>query len=129
SAIFSETDLLSRYSKVYDQLGRKVTETYVNLLGASVYGKSAEKGERWVFTDVMGRLVRIWDNDTSEMYSTFDALHRPVSTYVREGASEILFSHVVYGDLLPDSVAKAENMKGRSYQIYDQAGVVTIKKV
>lgn len=126
---FSETDLMGRFSKVYDQLGRNVAENYVNLLGAPVYGDTAEKGKRWVFTDVMGRLVRMWDNDTRELYLTFDALHRPVSTFVKEGSSEILFNHVVYGDLLPEAVALAENRKGRVYQIYDQAGVVTLTKV
>lgn len=127
TSVYSETDLAGRFSKVYDQLGRLVSEGYVNLLGQSIYGKTAEKGERWVFTDVMGRLVRIWDNDVREMYSTFDKLHRPVSTYVKEGANEILFGHVVYGDLFAN--AETLNMKGRAYQMYDQAGAVTIKKV
>ena len=30
-----------------------VSEGYVNLIGHSIYGKNEEKGERWVFTDVM----------------------------------------------------------------------------
>ena len=129
TSVYSETDLAGRFSKVYDQLGRNVSEGFVNLIGQSIYGKTAEKGERWVFTDVMGRLVKIWDNDVREMYSSFDKLHRPVSTYVKEGTNEILFGHVVYGDLFSDADSKAKNMKGRAYQMYDQAGVVTIKKV
>lgn len=127
TSVFSETDLAGRFSKMYDQLGRNVSEGYVNLIGQSVYGKTAEKGERWIFTDVIGRLVRIWDNDVREMYSSYDNLHRPVSTFVKEGANEILFGHVVYGDLFAN--AETLNMKGRAYQMYDQAGVVTIKKV
>ncbi|OFX84020.1 MAG: hypothetical protein A2W99_03275 [Bacteroidetes bacterium GWF2_33_16] len=129
TSVYSETDLAGRFSKVYDQLSRLVSEGYVNLLGQSIYGKTAEKGDRWIFTDVMGRLVRIWDNDVREMYSTFDKLHRPLSTFVKEGANEILFGHVVYGDLFADAEAKAKNLKGRAYQMYDQTGVVTIKKV
>lgn len=125
--VFSETDLTGRFSKVYDQLGRLVSEGYGNLLGQPIYGKTAEKGEQWFFTDVMGRPVRIWDNDIREMYSTFDKLHRPISTYVKEGDNEILFGHVVYGDLIAN--AETLNMKGRAYQLYDQAGVVTIKKI
>jgi len=75
----------------------------------------------------MGRLVKAWDNDVRELRSTFDNLHRPVSTFVKEGGDEILFGHMVYGDLLPDAVQR--NLKGKTYQIYDQAGRVTLKTV
>jgi hypothetical protein len=63
------------------------------------------------------------------MYSTYDKLHRTVGNFIKEGADEILTGYVVYGDLLDDGAAKEINMKGRAYQLYDQAGVVTIKKV
>ncbi len=127
TSVYSESDLTGRYAKVFDQLGRNVSEAYTNLIGASIFGKSAEKGERWIFTDVMGHLVKIWDNNVRELRSTFDKLHRPVSTFVKEGINEILFGHVVYGDIFPDAAVR--NMKGRAYQLYDQAGVVTLKKV
>ncbi len=129
TSVYSESDLAGRYSKVFDQFGRNVSEGYINMIGASIYGKSAEKGERWIFSDVMGRLVRVWDNSIREMYCTFDNLHRPISSFVKEGANEILFSHTVYGDLFPDAEAKTRNMKGRAYQMYDQSGVVTIKNM
>ncbi|MGD2091706.1 MAG: RHS repeat-associated core domain-containing protein [Candidatus Aminicenantes bacterium] len=127
TSVYSETDLAGRYAKLYDQLGRMVSQAYSNLVGAVIYIKSAEKGENWAFTDVLGRLVKIWDNNVRELRSTFDDLHRPVSTFVKEGGDEILFSHVVYGDLLPDAVQR--NLKGKTYQLYDQAGRVTLNRV
>lgn len=129
SSVYSEADSGGRFSKAFDQLGRCVTESYINISGQSIYTKTAEKGERWVFTDVMGRTVRIWDNNALELYSTYDKLHRTISTFVKEGNAETLFGHFVYGDLFPDAAAKAKNMKGQIYQIYDQAGVITIKDV
>jgi len=129
TSVYSETDLAGRYAKMYDQLGRKVSEGYTNLIGAAIYGKSAEKGEQWTFTDVMGRLVKTWDNNARELRSTFDNLHRPVSTFVKEGGNETLFGHVVYGDMFPDAEAVQRNLKGKAYQLYDQAGVVTLKNV
>lgn len=129
SAVFSEIDSGGRFSKAFDQFGRCVTESYINISGVSMYTKTAEKGERWIFADVMGRVVRIWDNDTIELYSTYDKLHRTVSTFVKEVSAETLFGHIVYGDLFPDAIAKAKNMKGQVYQIYDQGGVMTIKDV
>lgn len=129
SVVYSESDLTGRYSKMYDQMDRNVAESYANLLGAAIYGKTAEKGERWIFTDVMGRLVRIWDNNIRVFRTTYDSLHRPISAFVLENGNEILFNHVLYGDyVFSDIVAQNLNMKGRVYRVYDQGGSVTIKK-
>ena len=129
STVFSESDAAGRYAKMYDQLGRLVSEGYVNLLGQAIYGKSAEKGENWIFNDAMGRLVKLWDNDIREFRTTYDTLHRPVSTFVKEGVTEMLFGRIVYGDLFPDAEATARNLKGRVYQVFDQAGVITITNI
>jgi RHS repeat-associated protein len=127
TSVFSEKDPVGRYARMYDQLGRMVSETYTNLLGKTIYAKSAEKGERWIFSDVMGRPVKTWVNDIRELRGTFDRLHRPVSRFVKENGVEILFSHVVYGDILPDAAQR--NMIGKAYQQYDQDGVLTKKTV
>lgn len=129
TTVFSETDFTSRALKVYDQLNRLVSETYVNLSGQIIYAKSAEQGERWFFADIMGRMVRVWDNNIREMYGSFDKLHRPVSSFLFEGGNEILYSHIVYGDSLPDAVARQSNLKGSVYQVFDQAGLMTINNV
>jgi RHS repeat-associated protein len=128
--VYSESDLARRFSKMYDQQERNVAESYTNLLGAEIYGKTAEKGEQWIFTDVIGRLVKVWDNDLREFRTTYDELHRPVSAFVKEGATEYLFNHILYGDyLFDDATAQSLNMKGRPYRIYDQAGSITIREV
>lgn len=129
TTVYSESDPAGRYARMYDQLGRKVSESYTNLLGAAIYGNSAEKGEQWVFADVMGRPVKVWDNDVRELRSTFDQLHRPVSTFVKEGGQETLFGHVVYGDSFPDAEAIQRNLKGQAFRLFDQAVVVTLKTV
>src|SRR5262249_41236071 len=69
---FSETDMAGRYSFVFDQREREISESHSNMLGAAIHGKTAEKGEQWLFVDVMGRLVRAWDNDLREYRTTFD---------------------------------------------------------
>ncbi len=99
--IYSETDLPGRYAKVFDPLGRNISETYTNMAGKPVYGKTAEKGERRIFTDVLDRYIRVWDNDLREMSMSYDDLHRPVSTFLKEGNLEVMLSHHVYGDIFP----------------------------
>lgn len=126
TSTYTENDPGKRYAYVFDQLGRKISEGYANILGASMYGKNAEKGERWTFTDAMGRLVKTWDNDLFEMYPSFDALHRPVSMYLKEkGKAEIVINHTVYGDILTDSADR--NMKNVPYLLFDQSGMKRIK--
>ncbi|BAV06841.1 RHS repeat-associated core domain-containing protein [Filimonas lacunae] len=125
----AESDTTQHYGKLYDQLGRLVSEGRANMIGVNIYGKSAEKGERWSFTDVAGRLVKVWDNNEREIYSTFDALNRPVSSFIKEGGVEKMVGYMVYGDMLPDAAAIAANRKGRAYQLYDQSGVVTFASI
>jgi len=128
--VYTDTDLAERFSFVYDQKGRLIAESYINLLGEAIYGRTAEKGEQWVFNDVMGRPVRIWDNDLREFRSTYDKLHRPVGSYVKEGSREYLFNFIVYADTVLDAAAaQTLNLKGRPLRVYDQAGSITLKKV
>lgn len=127
SAVYTDKDAKGRFTKTYDQLGRLVTEAYINLIGQAIYTKSAEKGEYWTFIDALGRLVKFWDNDIREYRTTFDSLHRPVNCFMKEGMTEILFTRVVYGDLFDD--AEIQNLRGRVYQIYNQSGAMTMKKI
>jgi RHS repeat-associated protein len=129
TAVRTETDLLGRFARVFDQKDRLVSEGYVNMLGATIYSRSAEKGEYRVFTDVAGRLVRLWDNDQREFYLTYDALRRPVSSFIAEGGSTFLFNHILYGDQLPDAQARSLNLKGVPFRTYDQAGMMDLKQV
>ena len=124
---FSLAGLSGRDSRIFDQLGRKISESAINMLGVTIYGKTAEKGERWTFTDVMGRLVKIWDNNILEFRNTYDALHRPIANFVKQNNTERLLSYVVYGELIPN--AAQQNLRNRTYQMYDQSGVATVKKI
>ncbi|MDQ6788071.1 MAG: FG-GAP-like repeat-containing protein [Acidobacteriota bacterium] len=126
----AEKDLVGRFSRMFDQMDRPVAESYTNLLGAVAYGKTAEKGERWIFADAMGRLVKMWEGGLREFRTTFDKLHRPLSGFVKEGAGEFLFSHILYGDyFFTATAAQNLNLKGRAFRVYDQSGSVEIKQM
>jgi RHS repeat-associated protein len=121
-AVFTDTDLAGRYSKVFDQLGREVAHNKTQMLGQAAYSQTAEKGENWQFADVLGRLVKSWDNQLRTFRMTYDTLHRPVSSFVEEGGVETLVQHSVYGDGHPNAIAL--NLKGQVYQAYNQSGRV-----
>ncbi|BDS11955.1 SpvB/TcaC N-terminal domain-containing protein [Aureispira anguillae] len=160
-AAFTQTDLAGRFSQIYDQIAtdqllangtgnysiaRNVSSYgLTNLLGQSVYNKTAVKGERWVFTDVLGRMLRVWDNPDSatvadqKIFRTeYDALHRPLKTFVQRGANaEICVAKTIYGESLPVMFPStwtwgdvdAVNLRGQTYQSFDQSGVVTTLEV
>ena len=128
--VYFETDLSGRFTFSFDQKARKVAESHTNLLGELVYSKTAEKGEQWLFNDVVGRLVRSWDNDLRQLRTNYDKLHRPVSSFVKEGAQEFLVSHILYADDLFDTaISQSMNLKGRAYRSYDQSGSITINEM
>ncbi len=129
TSVLFESDPFGRYSKSFDQLGRQVSYGVTNLIGAPIYSNTAEKGENWVFQDALGRLHKIWNSVNREFRFTFDKLHRPISSFIKEGGNEILYNYLEYGDLFSDAEAVQRNLKGKVYQLYDQAGVVTLKSV
>ena len=126
AAVRSETDLTGRFSKLFDQLQREVASGFTGMAGQPIQSKSAEKGERWTFQNVLGAMVKTWDEYGREFRMAYDNLHRPLSAFVSEdgGETEILFNYLVYGDRHPD--AEALNLLGVPCQIFDQAGMVRV---
>lgn len=127
AAVFTDTDLAGRYSKIFDQLGREVAHSNTQMLGQAVYSQTAEKGESWQFADVLGRLVKSWDNGLREFRMSYDGLHRPVASFVKEAGVETLVQLSIYGDGHPNAVAL--NLKGQVYQAYDQSGATTTARL
>ncbi len=107
-----------------DGQGRIVMRYIYDMLGTVIYQASMEAGERWMLGDVAGQPIRAWDNRDHEFRTTYDALRRPVGSYLVKGTEpEILVGRTVYGENQPD--AETNNLRGQVVQIFDQAGVVT----
>ncbi|TIN77493.1 SpvB/TcaC N-terminal domain-containing protein [Mesorhizobium sp.] len=121
----SLADLTGRTVKVFDQLGREVSDSVTAIGGMQVFTKSAEKGRRWSFHDALGALVKTWDEHGRRFRTLFDPLHRPVATAVKDGAqAERLLTYVVYGDRAP--LAAQQNLLGAPHQTFDSAGMIRI---
>jgi RHS repeat-associated protein len=121
----SETDLTGHESRLFDTLERQVARGLANLAGAPAYAASAEKGERWIFSDAAGRAMRMWDGPERAFRVEYDTLHRPVSTFfLPTGGTEALVGHHVYGEAHPD--ADTLRLRGRLCRVYDQAGEISI---
>jgi len=92
--------------------------------GRALWQKSCDAGQRWMLTDVGGALLRAWDERGHTKRAMFDAVRRATHAYVQQGAAaEQLVGRTVYGEAHPS--AATLNLRGKAYQVYDGAGVVT----
>lgn len=102
-----------------------------DIAGNLLYQHSMDAGDRWMLNDAAGKPMLGWDNRGHVFRTDYDALHRPVGSFVR-GANPsdlnriIQFDKVVYGDTPGNGLvdAKKLNLRGKPYQHYDTAGVV-----
>lgn len=131
SSVRVESDPTGRFSKAFDQLGRQVASAFACMAGWPIFGDSAEKGEHRLFQNVFGAMVKRWDEHGRCIRVEYDEIHRPFATFIRESngndPSEILASYTLYGDRHPE--AKKRNLLGTVFQLYDQAGVITVPEV
>jgi RHS repeat-associated protein len=106
-----------------------------DLLGHDLYSYSMDAGERWMLNNVAGQPMRGW-NDRETRYdvptpprghvmrTVYDTLQRPTHLYMQPmGEPEILVERLVYGEGHPEALQR--NLKGKPFQHYDGAGVVS----
>lgn len=82
------------------------------------YTQSPDKGSQWMLNDLMGLPYKRWDSRNHVFRYTYDALNRPLESYVDVGGGEMMLEKRVYGEALGDSL----NHRGQLYELYDQSG-------
>lgn len=132
-------DIEGNQRAVIDALDRIVMAYDVDMLGAHIHQASIEAGERWMLNDVKGKPIRTWNSRLFNFRTEYDALRRPVRSFVQGGdpyernakpfACQILFERIIYGDDIECGLAehrqKAANLRGKVYRHFDTAGIVT----
>ena len=120
-------DIEGNQREVLDSQGRLVMRLAYDMLGNRIHQASMEAGSRWILGDAAGRPVYAWDSRDHRIRSEYDALGRPTSSHLLDGAGpEQLVERHVYGDTQPN--AEAANRRGRMAQRFDQSGVVENKE-
>jgi len=114
-------DIEGNQREVIDAKDRVVMFYDYDLLSNKIHQASMEAGERWMLNDVAGKPVRAWDSRGFMRSMTYDALRRPTGLFVHEGQSKKLAEKTEYGE----GQGSAQNHRGKIYQQYDGAGVVT----
>jgi RHS repeat-associated protein len=132
-------DIKGNRRAVVDAQGRMVIRCDYDMGGVQLHEASMEAGEHWLLKDIGRRPVRSWNSRFYEVRTEYDALRRPLRSFVRGGdpyernarpsPEEILFERTVYGDGtdsgLTEHRQRAANLRGKPYRHFDTAGIVT----
>jgi len=121
-------DIEGNECEVIDAKGRVVMRYDYDLLGTCIHYASMEAGKRWMLEDTVGRPIRAWDSRGHALRTEYDALRRPLRSFVRgadpqDPGSEILFGTAEYGEGQPDDMRL--NLRTRAFREADCAGVGT----
>ena len=123
---------------VIDATGRRVQEYCVreqvgaggfryvagfDLVGNPLYRNEMDAGERRTLVNVLGKPILAWDDLGRRFRTRYDVLQRPTHLFVDSGAGEVLLERSIYGEALP-----AQNLRGRLWRTYDQAGLSTSER-
>jgi RHS repeat-associated protein len=132
-------DIRDNQRAVIDALERIVMRYDYDMLARQVRQASMEAGERWTLNDSAGRPIRAWNSRHYAIRNEYDALRRPVRSYVQGGdpyernanpfPCEILFERTIYGDSaecgFTEHLHHKANLRGKVFRRFDSAGVVT----
>ncbi|WP_437597398.1 SpvB/TcaC N-terminal domain-containing protein [Sorangium sp. So ce590] len=117
-------DIEGRPLLITDARGNEAMQHRFGLGGQLLYQKSNDGGERWMLAGATGQRLRAWNGRGFVYRSSYDGLRRPTHEHVQLGSgSERLVRRYVHGEAHPQ--ATTLNLRGRAYQVYDGAGVVT----
>jgi len=119
-------DIEGNQLEVTDALQRVVMRYDYDIAGNVMHQASMEAGERWMLNDVGGNPLHAFDSRGHHFRSTYDALRRPVESFVANengNASEQLVQRTVYGEARPNPEQK--NLRGQVVELFDSAGVVS----
>ena len=121
-------DIQGNQLSVTDAMGRQAMSNDYDQTKQKIHSKSMDACERWMFCNVAGKQIRAWDSRGFLVATSYDELHRPIGLNATgNGLNNILAEKTIYGDSKQGGPASPEltNSRGRIYQVFDAAGLVT----
>ncbi|WP_437722030.1 RHS repeat domain-containing protein [Sorangium sp. So ce861] len=120
----STLDIEGQPLAITDARGNQAMQHRFGLGGQLLVQNSNDGGERRMLAGATGQRLRAWNARGFAYRSSYDGLRRPTHEHVQLGSgNERLARRYVYGEAHPQ--ATSLNLRGRAYQVYDGAGVVT----
>jgi len=107
-------DVEGSQREVVDALGRTAMRYDPDLAGRVLHSASLDAGERWLLGDAAGQPRYAWDSRGFRHRTAYDALRRPVATYLDDGVGgETLVARTEYGESLDRTEAAGRYLLGR----------------
>lgn len=122
-ATFIELDMEGNTRAIWDARGNPVMQYKYDMLGHRLYQNSMDAGEHWMLNNVMGQPVHSWDSKGQVFSTTYDAIQRPIATHLSRGGDHFLIGQTRYGESAAEAII--HNLRGRPYQSYDSAGLLS----
>jgi RHS repeat-associated protein len=114
-------DIQGNKTRITDPQGYAVLQQVFDVQGQALRREGTETGVALALTDCLGRPYRAWDPRLFERRIVYDTLRRPIEVRVTPpGGAEFLAERLVHGEGLA-----LPNFRGRLYQQFDGAGVLT----
>jgi RHS repeat-associated protein len=125
---FVTFDIESNQLKITDALGRVIVTYDYDIQKTRLRQNSVDAGERWILNDAAGKAYVGWDSRDYRLEHDYDAARRPTGLWVQtwtptDSQNAVLAERTVYGEGQPND--QALNLRGKPFQQYDAAGVVT----
>jgi RHS repeat-associated protein len=119
-----QLDIQGDERAITDPRDRVVARYDLDLRGNRIHQASMSAGARWMLDDIAGKPLYAWDSRDHRLHHVYDSLRRPTDTFLRVGAGgETLVERTIHGEGQPNP--DASNLRGRVYELRDQAGVLT----
>jgi RHS repeat-associated protein len=120
----TDLDLEGNLRSVTDARHNTVMKYKYDMLGNIVYQDSMDAGQRWLLQNILGNLLRTWDERNHEASFEYDILHRPILKKVEGGDEAVPLNNVyektIYGEALPNP--KVNNLRTMAVMTYDTSG-------
>jgi len=121
-----QLDIQDNQLLVTDALANPVMQYSYDMAGNKLFQQSMDAGRRWTLKNVLGKPLYHWDDKAQQFGYVYDALNRPLNTALTSAiAANAIFDRIVYGEDLAGGANT--NVRGRIYQHYDTAGILTIQ--
>jgi RHS repeat-associated protein len=125
---FVTFDIEGNQRSISDALGRVIMIYDYDMQKARLRQNSVDAGERWILNDATGKPFLGWDSRDHRLQHDYDAARRPIGLWVQtwiptRSQNPVLAERTVYGEGQPND--QALNLRGKPFQQYDAAGVVT----
>ncbi|MFK8104118.1 MAG: SpvB/TcaC N-terminal domain-containing protein, partial [Saprospiraceae bacterium] len=97
-----------------------------DLLGNPLWSSSVDAGENWIFKNILGQEIHLWDSRNFHTQLTYDVLRRPLTIHVSgDDENGLVMNQFVerieYGEGQPGDQNK--NLRGQALRHYDEAGI------